>query len=419
MPPIRHSDLLRLVVVGSVDDGKSTLIGRLLYETDSLPYDQVAQIERLSRRGEDIDFSLFTDGLRAEREQGITIDVAYRTFATERRAFIVADTPGHEQYTRNMATGASTADLAVVLLDVTQGLSVQTRRHAYLAALLGIPELIVAVNKIDRIDFDAHRYDAVRAEAQTVLSQYGIPRLSFVPLSARQGDNVVDRSARTDWYEGPPLLELLESAPPRATLGDAPFRFPVQGVLKDGLSERRIVGQIAAGRIRSGDEVVIQPSGQRTQVAGIEGPQGAIDEALAPASVALILADDRDVGRGDLLVRPDATAVVAQELEATLVWLDDRPFDAKRGYRLRSSVSLAPVETIEVRTRVDLQSLAEEPASGLGSNDVGTARVVLKRPLPFDHYRRIRGTGAFVLIDYLTNQTVAAGMVRRTGAELP
>jgi bifunctional enzyme CysN/CysC/sulfate adenylyltransferase subunit 1 len=366
-------DLVRLVVIGSVDDGKSTLIGRLLYETGALYDDQIEQVRRASKNGDAIDFSLFTDGLRAEREQGITIDVAYRYFETPGRKFILADTPGHAQYTRNMATGASTADAGIILLDARLGVLPQTRRHAAIAGRLGVRQL------------------------------------SFFPVSARHGDNVAQASARTPWHQGGTVLGFLESVEPARGREDAAFRFPVQMVLRPHLDYRGLAGQIASGSVAVGDEVIALPSGVRSRVRAIDTFEGPLPRAFAPMSVVLRLADEVDVGRGDTLAHPGAQPSVGTEVEATAVWLSERPLDAERAYLLKHTARTVPARVTAVRFRLDPETLSEVPAASLALNEVGRIALRCARPLAFDAYRQNRITGAFILIDALTNETAAAG----------
>ena len=433
-------ELLRLVVVGSVDDGKSTLIGRLLYECDGLFEDQISSVRRatakraaanegasrtteLLARGlqaaatgelpqeEEIDFSLFTDGLRAEREQGITIDVAYRYFSTPRRKIIVADTPGHVQYTRNMATGASTADAAVILVDARLGVLAQTRRHAYIASLLGIPYLAVAVNKMDLVDFDRAIFERIGAELSEFARTLGFTQVRLFPVSASKGDNITKPSARTSWHEGGTLLGWLESLPHQRRQEEAPFRFPVQYVLRPHLDYRGFAGQIASGTVRVGDEVVILPSQRRTRVAGIDTFEGTQPESSAPYSVTLRLADEVDVSRGDVIAHLAQPPTALQRFEAMLVWFGEQPLDGARRYLVKHSTRTVPATLEQIVWRKDLEHLTDVPAETLALNDIGKVRLVCKRPLLCDPYRDNRHTGAFIIIDALTHDTVAAGMI--------
>ncbi|MBX3207225.1 MAG: 50S ribosome-binding GTPase [Labilithrix sp.] len=424
-------ELLRFVAIGSVDDGKSTLIGRLLHDAHGLYQDQLDAVRRASAKGgstrgagstSEIDFSLFTDGLLAEREQGITIDVAYRYFSTDRRKFIIADTPGHVQYTRNMATGASTADVAIVLVDARLGVIAQTRRHAHIAALLGIPHVIACVNKMDLVDFDRARFDAIVGDLRALASRLGLEALHPLPVSALAGDNVVAPSARTPWWDGATLLELLETLPVAHRDRAAPFRLPVQLVLRPGLDYRGFAGQIAAGTIVRGDEIVALPSGKRTRVAGVDVGGREVDSASAPASVALRLADEIDVSRGDMLAHVDDAPRAASELEADLVWMSERALDGDRTYLLKHTTRTVRA-SLEVIHGTAPETLAPARAGTLSLNDIGRVRVSCRAPLFFDPYRTNRATGAFILIDSVTNDTVAAGMIadaaRARPAEAP
>ncbi|HYX91671.1 MAG TPA: GTP-binding protein [Myxococcaceae bacterium] len=395
-----RKQLVRFVVVGSVDDGKSTLIGRLLYEANGLFEDQVAQARRASKqRGEEIDFSLFTDGLKAEREQAITIDVAYRYFATARRKYIIADTPGHVQYTRNMVTGASTAEVAIILIDARLGLLPQSRRHAYLASLLGIPHLAVAINKMDLVGFDLAVFERIRDEFQRFSSSLGFASVHFFPISARGGDNVVARSERTPWHAGGTILEFLESVPVGLVAASGPFRFPVQYVLRPHLDYRGFAGQVASGEVRAGDAVVVLPSGRRTRVKAIDTYEGGRASAFAPLSVVLRLEDEVDVSRGDMIVGADEAPYPTTAFEASLVWMTEKPLQPGRGYLLKHT-------TRSVTARVE-----EVGAETLGLNEIGRVRIRCLKPIVAEPYARNRATGAFVLIDALTNATVGAGMV--------
>jgi bifunctional enzyme CysN/CysC len=409
--------LLRLATAGSVDDGKSTLIGRLLYDSKAILADQLEQVEEASRRrggaAGDLDLSLLTDGLRAEREQGITIDVAYRYFATARRKFVIADTPGHVQYTRNMVTGASTADLAVVLVDARYGVIEQSRRHAFVAALLGIPHVVVAVNKMDLVGFDRARFAAIEADFRALAERLGLDDVTAIPMSALHGDNVVDRSQRTPWYDGPVLLEHLEAVEVAADANLDELRFAVQWVIRDHESAfRGYAGQLASGMLRAGDEVVVLPSGRRTTVAAVETFEGPIEIAVPGQSVTVRLADELDVSRGDVLCGVHGAPEPRRELEADLCWLAETPLGGRGRYAIKLMTQSARALVDEVCWRVDVVSLDEQPADGLELNDIGRVRLRLSAPLVFDPYARNRATGAFVLIDEATNDTVAAGMAR-------
>jgi len=408
----QQKELLRLVVVGSVDDGKSTLIGRLLHDTNGVYDDQLLAVKRASSQaGMEIDFSLFTDGLKAEREQGITIDVAYRYFATEKRKFIIADTPGHIQYTRNMATGASTANVALILIDARLGVLTQSRRHAYIASLLGIPHLLVCVNKMDLVGFSRDVFDRIAKEFRAFASQLAFKDVSFLPVSALRGDNIVEKSNEAPWYDGPSVLSFLETVPISADRNLDDFRFPVQYVLRPHLNYRGFAGEISSGRISKGDPILVLPSRRRTRVASIDTFEGSLETAAAPLSVTLTLTDEVDVSRGDMLVRPDDVPTVDRRFEATLVWMNERPLDLQKSYLLKQTTMLQRVEVEALLNRTNLDTLQPERAETLELNDIGTVRVHCHRPMYFDPYRQNRRTGAFVLIDSLSNGTVAAGVI--------
>jgi sulfate adenylyltransferase large subunit len=420
-------DLLRFTTAGSVDDGKSTLIGRLLYDTKQIFEDQLEHVVQASeRRGGSgaLDLALLTDGLRAEREQGITIDVAYRYFATARRRFIIADCPGHQQYTRNMVTGASTADLAVILLDARKGVLEQSKRHAFISALLGIPHLVVAVNKMDLVEYSQERFEELVAEFAGFAAKLGgRAKIVYIPISALEGDNVVERSRRMQWHEDPPLLELLEEV---EVAYDHPYdkqaRFPVQWVIRpsngvparpgDGGDYRGYAGQLASGALRVGEEVVALPSGLRTRIAAIDTYEGELEEALAPMSVTLRLEDELDVSRGELICRPQEAPTVSRELEADVCWLNERPLRAGGRYAIKHTTRSATAIVDELRDRMDVHTLERTPSpQELALNDIGKVRLRTSAPLAFDPYRSNRRTGSFILIDEATNETVGAGMV--------
>jgi sulfate adenylyltransferase large subunit len=416
-----QTELLRLVTAGSVDDGKSTLIGRLLYDTKQILADQLEHIEQTSlRRGDAyVNLALLTDGLRAEREQGITIDVAYRSFVTPRRRFQLADAPGHVQYTRNMVTGASTAEVAVILVDARKGVVEQTRRHSYIASILAIPHVVVAVNKMDLVDFSAERFAEIEADLRELAERLRVPDLHAIPLSALRGDNVVERGDGMPWYEGPTLLEHLERI---EIAGDRHLddrRFPVQWVIRP-MSDahhdyRGYAGQVAGGIWRAGDEVVVLPSGRRTRVAAVETADGPLDLAIPPQSVTIRLADDLDVGRGDMLADPERPPAVAREVLAELCWMHERPLEPAA--RLIAKHTTRSVRAIadELVSVVDIHTLEDRPRpERLELNDLGAVRLRLAEPLALDPYSRNRTTGAFILVDEATNETVAAGMVLET-----
>ena len=418
----REKDLLRFSTAGSVDDGKSTLIGRLLYDTQSVYEDQVRSIEGKGTTAPgQLDFALLTDGLRAEREQGITIDVAYRYFSTARRKFIIADTPGHEQYTRNMATGASTADAAVVLIDASKGVLLQSRRHAFIASLLRVRHILVAVNKMDLIGYDEGAFRAIEADFRYVLEQIAADTGSpvdaiFVPVSALAGDNVVRRSETMPWYKGASLLELLESLPSAQNTRTEPFRFAVQRVLRPDHTFRGFAGQISSGTIRPGDTITALPSGRGAKVARIVTWDGDLEEAYAPLSVTLVLDRELDISRGDLIVISSGPASVARSVKASLVWMDQRPLTLHGRYLLKHTSQTVPVFLSSIEYRTDLATLTREPAQTLHMNDIGAASLNLLRPVALDLYGQNRATGAFILIDPETNATVAAGMVTAASA---
>ncbi len=413
--------LLRLATAGSVDDGKSTLVGRLLHDSKSVLADQLDAVERVSRdRGlAHADLALLTDGLRAEREQGITIDVAYRYFATADRSFILADCPGHVQYTRNTVTGASTADAVVLLVDARKGVLEQTRRHLAVAALLRVPHVVVAVNKIDLVDFDAAVYERVSADLASVAADLGLPDLRTVPVSALEGDNVVDRSARTDWYDGPSLLEVLETLPVAEDPESEAVRFPVQLTLRPQEAARDeahreyrgYAGQIASGVVRVGDEVVVLPSGRRTTVAGIDTANGELTEAFAPMSVALRLADDIDVARGDLIAAAAQAPEPTRDLVATVCWLSDVPLSRKSRLLLKHTTRTTRAIVSAVDGVLDLDQVQIVPGDDLALNDIGRLRLRTAEPIVAEPYARHRRTGAFLLIDSQSGQTLAAGMI--------
>jgi len=407
-------DLLRFSTAGSVDDGKSTLIGRLLYDSRNVYEDQVRAVTgtQVGERKPTIDFALLTDGLRAEREQGITIDVAYRYFSTQERKFIIADTPGHEQYTRNMATGASTADLAIILIDARKGILMQSRRHAYIASLLGIKHLVAAINKMDLVDFSEEVYWKIEGEFRELVGQFGSASLTTIPVSALDGDNVVERSARTPWYSGPTLLEHLERVPVWTDVAAQPLRLPVQRVLRPDQNYRGFAGQISAGTVRKGDTVVALPSGRTSRVASITTFDGDLEEASAPLSIALVLEDELDISRGDLLAEPARPPQQATTIVSSLVWFDGQRLEANRPYLIKHGSQTLPARVTRVLYRTNIQTLAEEAVSSLGMNDVGLVEVELTRPLFFDAYAENRASGSFILIDPHSNATLAAGMIR-------
>jgi bifunctional enzyme CysN/CysC len=420
-------DLLRFTTAGSVDDGKSTLIGRLLYDTKQVFQDQLEHVaEASTRRGGEgvLDLALLTDGLRAEREQGITIDVAYRYFATANRRFIIADCPGHQQYTRNMVTGASTADLSVILLDARKGVLEQSKRHAFISALLGIPHLVVAVNKMDLVGHSQERFEELVAEFDSFAaklvgageSHAGVRRdVTYIPISALDGDNVVERSPNMSWYAGPPLLEFLEQVEVAYDHPyEVPARFPVQWVIRpaQGSDYRGYAGQLASGALRAGEEVVVLPTGQRSTIAGIDTLDGELQEALAPMSVSIRLADQIDISRGEIVCRVEEAPTVARELEADVCWMTDQPLRRGARYLVKQTTRMATAIVDELCDHVDVHTLerGDAPAE-LALNDIGRVKLRTSAPLVFDAYSENRRTGSFILIDEASNNTVGAGMI--------
>jgi bifunctional enzyme CysN/CysC len=410
-----RKELLRFITCGSVDDGKSTLIGRLFYESKMIYEDQLAAIRKDSSRygttGEDVDLALFTDGLEDERQQGITIDVAYRYFSTDRRKFIIADTPGHEQYTRNMATGASTADLAIILIDARHGVLTQTKRHSFIVSLLGIRHIVVAVNKMDIVGFDQAVFERIRADYADFASRLDLPDVHFMPISALKGDNVVRQSPNMPWYSGAALMPLLETVYIGSDRNMEDFRFPVQLVLRPNLDFRGFAGTIASGIIRRGDEVVSLPSRRKSRVKSIVTFDGELEEAFAPQSVTLTLEDEIDTSRGDMLVRPGNVPKVDHRFEASVVWMSEEPLVPGRQYLFKQTTKVVPGAVSTLHYRVDVNTLHRQPAATLGLNEIGRCAVTLTGPIAFDAYRRNRGTGGFIMIDRVTNATVAAGMI--------
>jgi bifunctional enzyme CysN/CysC len=416
----QNKELLRFVSVGSVDDGKSTLIGRMLHDTHGIYEDQLSSMKRASKKGgRELDLSLLTDGLKAEREQGITIDVAYRYFSTAKRKFIIADTPGHVQYTRNMATGASTADVAVILIDARLGVLPQSRRHAYIASLLGIPYLAVCINKMDLVDYAEARFDELRSAFQEFASDLGFRGITYIPISALVGDNCVHKSTNTPWYKGGTLLEHLEVVPVTTSLNYENFRFPVQYVLRPDLDYRGFSGVISSGVVREGDRVMIMPSKKLSKIVAIDTFEGSVKEAFAPQSVTLRIADEIDASRGDMFVRPDDMPASGRRFDAMLVWMSERPLDRQKSYLLKHTTQLVRADVEQVAWTMDLETLKQSPASRLALNDIGRVTVSCHKPIFYDPYRTNRATGAFILIDSLSNNTVAAGMILEGEAAEP
>ena len=408
-----NSEVLRFTTAGSVDDGKSTLIGRLLYDSQGVYEDQLASVRnsRVNRSTGPLDFSLLTDGLRAEREQGITIDVAYRYFSTPRRKFIIADTPGHEQYTRNMATGASTADAAVVLIDVTRGVLSQSRRHAYIASLLGIRHVIAAVNKMDIVDYSQQIFDRVADDFMMMAEKLGLRDVYIVPISALEGDNVVRRSERLPWFDGPPLLQYLEELRIHDTEASSSGRFPVQYVIRPDAGFRGFAGQVASGMFRRGEPVVALPSGIKSKIKSLVSFDGELEEAGPGAAVTVTLDAEVDISRGDLLVPEESLPSVSRKFRASLVWMQSAELACGKLYLLKHTTRIVRARVTRVHHRVDVDTLAKLEAHALRMNDIGSVDIETTLPLFFDPYCKIRSTGSFILIDQLTNATVAAGMI--------
>ena len=418
-----QKELLRFITCGSVDDGKSTLIGRLLYDAKMIYEDQLAAIQRDSAKhgttGGGFDPALLTDGLKEEREQGITIDVAYRYFSTARRKFIIADTPGHEQYTRNMATGASTADLSIILVDARHGVLTQTKRHSFITSLLGIKHVLVAVNKMDLVDYSEEVFHRIRKEYQQFTARLDIPDLHFIPISALDGDNVVDPSSKMPWYSGSTLMHFLETVYIGSDRNFQDFRLPVQLVNRPHLDFRGYCGTISSGIIRQGDEVMVLPSRKTSKVKSIVTFDGEVEEAFAPLSVTLTLEDEIDISRGDMIVRPGNVPRQAPRFDAMVIWMSEQPMVPGKPYLIKQTTKLVHGSVQNLRYRVDVNTLHRQDAAALKLNEIGRCELSLTEPLFYDGYRRNRSTGAMIMIDRLTNETVAAGMIldRQTGEE--
>lgn len=407
------AELLRFTTAGSVDDGKSTLIGRLLYDSKSVYQDVLDAIEESSKRAgkENVDLALMTDGLRAEREQGITIDVAYRYFSTPKRRFIIADTPGHEQYTRNMVTGASTADLAIILIDASKGVLAQSRRHAILASMLQIPHVIVAVNKMDLADWSQDTFDQIESEFTDFTARLGFKDISYIPLSALTGDNVVDRSERMDWYKGATLMHKLEHIHIEADINLQDFRFPVQKVLRPNSDYRGFAGRIESGIVKVGDEVISLPSGKVSKVKTIDTFNASLEEAFAPMSVSITLEDEIDTSRGDMLSLVNNQPRLGTDLEASVCWMSDQPMATGRPYIIKHTTRETRAMITEIENRIDINTLNKEKVSTLKLNEIGKIKIKTQNPINFDPYSRNRQTGSFIIIDPQSNNTVAAGMI--------
>ena len=410
-----NKSLLRFITCGSVDDGKSTLIGRLLYESKMIFEDQLTALEQDSKKvgtqGENIDFALLVDGLAAEREQGITIDVAYRFFATEHRKFIVADTPGHEQYTRNMATGASTADLAVLLIDARQGVLTQTKRHAFIASQLGVRHIVLAVNKMDLVDYSEKVFNEIVDDFKTFADQLDIPNLHAIPVSALAGDNVVDGSRYMPWYEGPSLLGYLEGVDVEAEETSLPFRMPVQWVNRPDLDFRGYAGRVAGGIVRPGDDVRVLPSGKQSKIARIVTMDSDLDEAVSGQSVTLTLTDEIDISRGDVIATSETPPEISDQFDTTIIWLSEEPMLPGRSYRMKTSSRLVSATVNAPKHKTDVNTLQKLPAKTLQLNEIGNCTLAVDRPIAFDSYNENRQTGSFILIDRMTNNTVGMGMI--------
>ena len=410
-----QKDLLRMLTAGSVDDGKSTLIGRLLFDSKKLYDDQLAALERDSKRvgnaGDHIDYALLLDGLKAEREEGITIDVAYRYFSTNKRKFIIADTPGHEQYTRNMITGGSTANLAIILVDSRTGVITQTRRHTFLVSLLGIKHIVLAVNKMDLVNFKEEVFRNIVEEYMTLTNQLGIEDVTCFPISALDGDNVVERSDRTPWYDGPALLDFLETVPIHADRNYNDFRYPVQYVLRPNLDFRGFCGKVASGVVRVGDEVVALPSMKRSHVKSIVTYDGELKEAFPPQSITITLEDEIDISRGEMIVHPDNVPNIGRHFTTMLVWMDEEPMDTGKQFFLKHNTNTTRATIAAIRHRVDVNTLEKKEGKPFQLNEIGQVDILTAKTLFFDAYNKNRQTGAFILIDPISNNTSAVGMI--------
>ena len=410
-----QKDLLRFLTAGSVDDGKSTLIGRLLFDSKKIYEDQLDALERDSKRmgnaGEHIDYALLLDGLKAEREQGITIDVAYRYFSTNNRKFIIADTPGHEQYTRNMITGGSTANLAIILVDARTGVITQTRRHTYLVSLLGIKHVVLAVNKMDLIHFDEKRFNDIVAEYKNFVTPLGISDVTCIPLSALDGDNVVEKSDRTPWYRGQALLDYLETVPIDQDRNFSDFRYPVQYVLRPNLDFRGFSGKIASGIVRKGDEIIALPSGKKSRIKSIVTYDGELEYAFPPQCITITLEDEIDVSRGEMLVHPDNLPMLDRNFEAMLVWMDEEDMDTNKQFFIKQTTNVTRARIDKIKYKVNINTMEQSPSEKLVLNEIGKVVITTGKEIFFDPYEKNKHTGAFILIDPITNNTSAVGMI--------
>lgn len=416
-----NKELLRFITCGSVDDGKSTLIGRLLHDSKMIFEDQLAAINKDSKKhgttGETVDLALLVDGLQSEREQGITIDVAYRYFATDKRKFIIADTPGHEQYTRNMATGASTADLAIILIDARYGVQTQTRRHSFIASLLGIKHIVVAVNKMDLVEFSEERFNQIQAEYTDFAKELNITNPIFTPVSALTGDNVVNASDNMPWFTGKPLMQLLDTIPLSDTTDLEHFRLPVQYVNRPNLDFRGFCGTIAGGSIKVGDDITVLPSLKTSKVKQVIQPAVSVDDmnidaAFAPMAVTLTLEDEVDISRGDMIVKSSDIPEVADQLEVMLVWMNEAPMHLGADYLIKRATNVTTGRFVQVDHKIEVNTLEQQPTEQLELNEIGQCRLSLNQMISFDPYEEIKGTGSFIVIDKYTNATLAAGMIR-------
>lgn len=410
-----RKELMRFITCGSVDDGKSTLIGRLLYESKMVFEDHLSALKKVTAKhgttGEEMDLALLLDGLQDEVQQGITIDVAYRYFSTDKRKFIIADTPGHEQYTRNMATGASTADLAIILIDARKGVLTQTKRHSFIVSLLGIKHVVIAINKMDLVDYSQETFEQIKADYQAFAARLDLPDVHFLPLSALKGENVVRPSEKMPWYQGSPLMHLLETVYIGSDRNLEDFRFPVQYVNRPNLDFRGFCGTVASGIVRKGDEIMAIPSRKTSRIKSIVTHDGDVDEAYAPLSITLTLEDEIDISRGDMIVRPGNVPRIEQKFEAMIVWMSEEPLVPGKGYLIKQTSRISPAQVQTVRYQVDVNSLHRKESPTLKLNEIGRCSLVTATPLCFDSYKRNRSTGAFILIDRLTNGTVGAGMI--------